>query len=303
MKSTGRRVKSNGNTLELPLLSHNNYERSLGSARNISGVSLNGSDIRGRSSLQEKIGGVRRSSLLYSTSGAHYGAITVRKTIDPQEMRRRYLAAPFHTIISQSTAKVFGLIIVLYLLLVGFIAVLFWFNKQGGSDCDLGMESFLDAWWFALTTVTTIGYGAPDGYDIYFDHGSSTCLGVFFIVDLAAVLNMCFSAGVLSAVFIRISRVQPRSSSILFSNHAVMKQVEGQWHFAFRVLELRKHQLTEAHVSVCVWGGVVFDTTPHASQCVLLLLSASSVCFFCLLLLSASSVASSVCFFCLLLLS
>jgi hypothetical protein len=183
--------------------------------------------------------------LLYSQRGAHFGAHNVRKVIGAKESRRRYFAAPFHTIVSQSTSKIFALIIFLYLLLVGFIAVLLWFNKNLHDDsCDLGMNSFVDAWWFALTTVTTIGYGAPAGYDIYFDG----CVGVFFIVDLAVVLNMCFSAGVLSIVFIRISRVQPRASSILFSRNAVMKQVNDQWQFAFRVLELRKHQLTEAHV-------------------------------------------------------
>ena len=76
-------------------------------------------------------------------------------------------------------------------------------------------------------------------------------LQMFHFTDtslLSIALNIVFSAGVLSMIFVRLSRPQPRARSILFSRNAVMKLVEGRWRLKFRVVELRKHQLTEAHL-------------------------------------------------------
>ena len=197
---------------------------------------------------------------LYSSETAHHGSLPIsKKFADPAEVRRRRLADPFHTLIALSTPKVIGIIIILYLFLVALIAILLWLNHYIHGACNLQMNNFLNAWWFALETVTTIGYGTPPEYDIYFDG----CMGVWIIVDLAAISNMVFNAGVLSAIFVRISRVQPRGSSILFSRHAILSKAEGNWQFKFRVVELRKHQLTEAHVRCYA---IFAETSPHGER-------------------------------------
>ena len=46
----------------------------------------------------------------------------------------------FHTVVSLSTMKGIGLIILLYFVLVAFISVLFWV-AQSEPGCDMGMDT------------------------------------------------------------------------------------------------------------------------------------------------------------------
>jgi hypothetical protein len=49
-------------------------------------------------------------------------------------------------------------------------------------------------------------------------------------------------------IFTRISRPTKRARTLIFSNHAIIRRVNGKLYFMFQLAELRKHQLIEAQV-------------------------------------------------------
>ena len=49
-------------------------------------------------------------------------------------------------------------------------------------------------------------------------------------------------------IYCRVSRPNKRASTVVFSKNAIIKRIRGKLFFQFRVCELRKHQLVEAHI-------------------------------------------------------
>jgi len=65
--------------------------------------------------------------------------------------------------------------------------------------------------------------------------------------------TITFDAVAIGVIFQRLSRVQKRARTIVFSDKAVIRRIRGRLFFMFQLSELRKHQLVEAHVRVyCV---------------------------------------------------
>lgn len=149
-----------------------------------------------------------------------------------------YFLDPFHTILHWSTWK--------SLLLVALVWLFGIFSFAGvyyalGEDCGLKMHSYLDAAYFSLMTFTTIGYGTPD---LYFNE----CTEALWVVSLQSFLSCLFDSLCLCLVYTRLSRSATRTSTIVFSNKAVIREIDGRLYFALQVAEMRKHQLVEAHV-------------------------------------------------------
>jgi hypothetical protein len=111
--------------------------------------------------------------------------------------------------------------------------------------CDMAISNHLEALYFSLSTMATIGYVVSD----YFFGGCWTP----FVLELSQVccaISTC-NAIAASILFLRISRGHKRVKSILFSNHFVIQKVNGTRYLMFRVAELRRHPLFEA--SVCAY--------------------------------------------------
>ena len=49
-------------------------------------------------------------------------------------------------------------------------------------------------------------------------------------------------------IYCRVSRPNKRASTVVFSKTAIIKRIRGKLYLDFRVCELRKHQLVEAHI-------------------------------------------------------
>ena len=111
-------------------------------------------------------------------------------------------------------------------------------------ECDLGVRTMSEAWIFSLETMTTLGYGVPQGQDVYFH----SCPSLLVLVSLEALCSVLLDALAIGIVFMRISRAQSRAASVIFSSRAVLRRIRGEWYLMFRVVEMRKHQLTEAHI-------------------------------------------------------
>ena len=112
------------------------------------------------------------------------------------------------------------------------------------SQCGLNMKTFFDAIYFSLETMVTIGYGTANN-DPYFQ-GCGFGLPLIFI---QSILGCLFDAVCMGLVYGRMSRVNQRASTIIFSDKAIIRFTnEGIPYFMFQVCEMRKHQLIEAHV-------------------------------------------------------
>ena len=101
----------------------------------------------------------------------------------------------------------------------------------------------MEALYFSLSTMTTIGYAVSDYY-------FSGCWTPLLLVIAQSCTAITFDAIAVGILFQRISRGHKRRKSILFSDKAVIRRVRGIPHLMFRVAELRHHQLLEATVRV-----------------------------------------------------
>ncbi|EGB11729.1 hypothetical protein AURANDRAFT_12951, partial [Aureococcus anophagefferens] len=133
---------------------------------------------------------------------------------------------------------------ILFFLLLAYVAVsvLFGLLWWAASDaCDVGIENFNAAFLFSVETMMTIGYGTRDQF--FADCGASSFL--IFAQSLIGILLDCVSLGL---VYTSLSSGVGRSSTILFSDRAVIRRVGGELYFMFQVVEMRSHQLIEGHV-------------------------------------------------------
>lgn len=107
--------------------------------------------------------------------------------------------------------------------------------------CDLDIHDHMEALYFSLSTMTTIGYGVSDYY-------FGGCWTPLLLVLSQVCCALVFNAVAIGLIFQRISRGHKRSKTILFSDKAVVRRVQGEPYFMIRIGELRSHQLIEATV-------------------------------------------------------
>lgn len=116
---------------------------------------------------------------------------------------------------------------------------------------------------FSVETIITIGYGAG-GNDIFFDSCVSVAVVISFesvigilsqalgigliLISLNLILNNLTPIILLRLIWARLARGQTRAEGVIFADKAVIRQIRGKFFFMFQVVELRKHQLTQAHV-------------------------------------------------------
>ncbi|KAE8738061.1 hypothetical protein FOCC_FOCC016469 [Frankliniella occidentalis] len=169
--------------------------------------------------------------------------------------RRRYLQDIFTTLVDAKwrwTLLVFALNFLLSWL--GF-AVIWWLimlthgdlrpENLPGQDtqwtpCVTGINGFASCFLFSVETQHTIGYG-----------GRSTteeCPEAIFIMCLQSICGVMIQAFMVGIVFAKLSRPKKRTQTLLFSRHAVVAQRDGQPCLMFRVGDMRKSHIIEAHV-------------------------------------------------------
>ena len=157
----------------------------------------------------------------------------------------------FHSLLNAPTFRIYGI------LFFSYIATIFAFGvvylsistagaEDGSSSCSMDISNLLEAYYFSLSTMTTIGYGVSDYY-------FGDCWMPLIVISLQVCTALVFDSLAIGVIFQRLSRVTKRASTIVFSSRAVLRRVRGELHFMFQVCEVRKHQLVEAHVRVyCV---------------------------------------------------
>lgn len=114
------------------------------------------------------------------------------------------------------------------------------------SFCGMDINNHMEALYFSLSTMATIGYGTSDYY-------FGECWTPFLLVLFQVFAAIVFSSLAIGLLFQRMSRGQKRGRTIIFSDVAVVRKVRGRWYWMFRVAELRKRHIIGAKIRVfCV---------------------------------------------------
>uniref|UniRef100_A0A1Q3EZN5 Putative inwardly rectifying k+ channel protein n=1 Tax=Culex tarsalis TaxID=7177 RepID=A0A1Q3EZN5_CULTA len=169
--------------------------------------------------------------------------------------RRRYLQDIFTTLVDiqwRWTLVVFALSFILSWLGFGTIWYLISYSHgdvtayQRGVDdnykpCVTYIYGFTSAFLFSLETQHTIGYGNR--------YVTEECPEAVFILALQSITGVFIQAFMVGIVFAKLSRPKKRAQTLLFSRNAVVCHRDGVPCLMFRVGDMRKSHIIEAHVT------------------------------------------------------
>jgi len=149
-----------------------------------------------------------------------------------------FSSSQVHTLLHKSTTYLIVTLTLVYIASFLVFAPFYWAVSE---DCGLELDTFGEAVFISLETMTTIGFGVPRDY-------MDGCGSGMLIVTVQSVFSVLVSAVTIGGFWLRVSRPQTRANSIAFSDKAVVQEIRGALYLMFQVVELRKHQLTEAKV-------------------------------------------------------
>lgn len=150
-------------------------------------------------------------------------------------LRRALWRDAYATLLSMSWPRFFGLLVVGYLAVNSAFAAAY--ASLGPAIDNARPGSFVDAFFFSVQTLATIGYGkmAP----------ATTAANV--LVSVEALLGMVGLTVTTGVVFARFARPTAR---VLFSRVAVIRPWEGVPSLMFRMANERGSQIAEARLKV-----------------------------------------------------
>uniref|UniRef100_A0A3Q2Q2A2 G protein-activated inward rectifier potassium channel 3 n=1 Tax=Fundulus heteroclitus TaxID=8078 RepID=A0A3Q2Q2A2_FUNHE len=160
--------------------------------------------------------------------------------VNMSERGQRYLSDLFTTCVDirwRWMLVIFTLSFILSWLLFGFA---FWLILTPKEPCFLQVNSFMAAFLFSLETQTSIGYG--------FRSVTEECPLAVLAVVLQCIVGCIIDAFIIGAVMAKIAKPKKRNETLVFSDTAVVALRDGKLCMMWRVGNLRKSHLVEAHV-------------------------------------------------------
>ncbi|KAG8432840.1 hypothetical protein GDO86_017191 [Hymenochirus boettgeri] len=165
---------------------------------------------------------------------------------------QRYIADMFTTCVDirwRYLLLVFSLAFLVSWLLFGLIFWLIAFihgdleNPSGENDfkpCVVQVNGFMAAFLFSIETQTTIGYG--------FRCVTEECPIAVFLVVFQSIVGCIIDSFMIGAIMAKMARPKKRAQTLLFSHNAVIAMRDGKLNLMWRVGNLRKSHIVEAHV-------------------------------------------------------
>ncbi|XP_050684428.1 G protein-activated inward rectifier potassium channel 3-like isoform X2 [Leptidea sinapis] len=204
-------------------------------------------------------------NLLLKYRQARYAARRVRKRVifkhgdcnvvqwNVAKRRRRYLQDIFTTLVDAQwrwTLMVFALSFVLSWLMFALIWWLIIFthgdlNPPTNSSepfipCLNNVNTFTGCFLFSVETQHTIGYGSRTT--------NEECPEAIFVMCLQSIVGVFIQAFMVGLIFAKLARAKKRNTTLLFSRNAVICLRDGEYCLLFRVGDIRKSHILEAHV-------------------------------------------------------
>lgn len=91
-----------------------------------------------------------------------------------------------------------------------------------------------------------MSYHSPSGYGA--KQVTEECPEAIFILCLQSICGVMIQAFMVGIVFAKLSRPKKRTQTLLFSRNAVICQRDGELCLMFRVGDMRRSHIIEAHV-------------------------------------------------------
>ncbi|XP_048372869.1 ATP-sensitive inward rectifier potassium channel 14 [Sphaerodactylus townsendi] len=112
--------------------------------------------------------------------------------------------------------------------------------SQDPKPCFSAVTSFMAAFLFSLETQTSIGYG--------FRSVTEECPAAVVAVVMQCIAGCILDAFIVGAIMAKIAKPKKRNGTLVFSETAVVAMRDGMLCLMWRVANLRKSHLVEAHV-------------------------------------------------------
>nr|XP_057922898.1 inward rectifier potassium channel 2a [Doryrhamphus excisus] len=163
------------------------------------------------------------------------------------EKGQRYLADIFTTCVDIRWRWMLLLFCLAFLLSWLFFGCVFWLvaifhgDLEGHAHkCVSNVSSFTAAFLFSVETQTTIGYG--------YRYVTDECPVAVFVVVFQSIVGCVIDAFIIGAVMAKMAKPKKRNETLLFSHNATVAMRDNKLCLMWRVGNLRRSHLVEAHV-------------------------------------------------------
>uniref|UniRef100_A0A672FQG2 Potassium inwardly rectifying channel subfamily J member 4 n=1 Tax=Salarias fasciatus TaxID=181472 RepID=A0A672FQG2_SALFA len=169
-----------------------------------------------------------------------------------EDKPRRYLADIFTTCVDIRWRYLLLIFTTTFLLSWLLFGLIFWgvalahgdFDLREGKDewrpCILHIQGFIGAFLFSIETQTTIGYG--------FRCVTEECPIAVVTVVVQSIVGCIIDSFMIGTIMAKMVRPKKRAQTLLFSHHAVIALRDGKLCLMWRLGNMRKSHIVEAHV-------------------------------------------------------
>ncbi|XP_059194999.1 ATP-sensitive inward rectifier potassium channel 12-like [Centropristis striata] len=113
-------------------------------------------------------------------------------------------------------------------------------EKDEWRPCILHIQGFIGAFLFSIETQTTIGYG--------FRCVTEECPVAVATVVVQSIVGCIIDSFMIGTIMAKMVRPKKRAQTLLFSHHAVIAMRDGKLCLMWRLGNMRKSHIVEAHV-------------------------------------------------------
>uniref|UniRef100_A0A3Q2YNH9 ATP-sensitive inward rectifier potassium channel 14 n=1 Tax=Hippocampus comes TaxID=109280 RepID=A0A3Q2YNH9_HIPCM len=206
------------------------------------------SDVRGMSNYNGRVL-TRGSSQVRSRFVKKNGQCNVVFT-NMEEKRQRYLADIFTTCVDIRWRYLLFLFCASFIISWLFFGIIFYSVSLSHGDfeerqakrmpCILHVQGFVGALLFSMETQTTIGYG--------WRCVTEECPLAVITVVVQSIVGCIIDSFMIGTIMAKMARPKKRNQTLLFSKNAVIALRDGKLCLMWRVGNLRKSHIVEAHV-------------------------------------------------------
>uniref|UniRef100_A0A8C6S9Z3 Potassium inwardly rectifying channel subfamily J member 4 n=1 Tax=Neogobius melanostomus TaxID=47308 RepID=A0A8C6S9Z3_9GOBI len=169
-----------------------------------------------------------------------------------EDKPRRYLADIFTTCVDIRWRYLLLIFTTTFLLSWLLFGLVFWavalahgdFNlhlpQEEWKPCILHIQGFVGAFLFSIETQTTIGYG--------FRCVTEECPVAVLTVVIQSIIGCIIDSFMIGTIMAKMVRPKKRAQTLLFSHHAVIALRDGKLCLMWRLGNMRKSHIVEAHV-------------------------------------------------------
>ncbi|XP_061665521.1 inward rectifier potassium channel 2-like [Syngnathoides biaculeatus] len=168
--------------------------------------------------------------------------------VNVSEKGQRYLADIFTTCVDVRWRWMLLIFCSAFLLSWLFFGCVFWLlaifhgdlQVHAGHKCVSNVGSFTAAFLFSVETQTTIGYG--------YRYVTDECPAAVLAVVFQSIVGCVIDAFVVGAVMAKMAKPKKRNETLVFSHNATVAMRDDKLCLMWRVGNLRRSHLVEAHV-------------------------------------------------------